>query len=587
MFSKVLVANRGEIAIRVFRALRELGVGSIAVYSEADRDAMHTAYADEAILIGPAPPAESYLNVERVLDAARKAGAEAIHPGYGFLAENEHFAQAIEDAGMVWVGPPPPAIVTMGDKVAARQAAVEAGAPVVPGTIDPITDPKEIHAFAAEHGLPLAIKASFGGGGRGFKVVRTEDEMEDALGSAQREAAMSFGRDEVYLERYLEGAKHIEAQIVADQHGNVLFLGERECSMQRRHQKLIEEAPSPALTPSVRERLREASVAIAKQVGYVNAGTIETLLDADRERFYFMEMNTRLQVEHPVTEMVTGVDLAKLQIIVAAGEPLPYTQDDVELRGHAIEVRINAEDPAKKFLPSPGRIGAYRAPTGPGVRVDSGFGANTEISRFYDSLVAKLIVWAEDRDAARARMVRAIDEYVIEGIKTTLPFHRIAMTDPGFASGEYSTTYVENEMDLSGLKAAPAVKVDAPAATEPRTLTVEVDGKRFEVRVDGLGVAGTTPASNTTAAKPSAPVAESAAVHGGGGAMNVVAPMQGTIVKAVVEAGATVKAGDLLIVLEAMKMENHITAPRDGTVASISATPGQNVEGGAVLAVIE
>ncbi|HVL90586.1 MAG TPA: acetyl-CoA carboxylase biotin carboxylase subunit [Actinomycetota bacterium] len=589
MFSKVLVANRGEIAIRVFRALREMGIGSVAVYSEADRDAMHTAYADEAILLGPAAAAESYLNIDKILDAAERTGAEAIHPGYGFLAENENFAQAIEDAGLVWVGPPPSAIVTMGDKVSARQAAVKAGAPVVPGTIDPITDPAEIRAFAEEHGLPIAIKASFGGGGRGFKVVRTMEEMEDALGSAQREAAMSFGRDEVYLERYLEGAKHIEAQIVADKHGNVLFFGERECSMQRRHQKLVEEAPSPVLTPEVRERLREACVAICKQVGYVNAGTVETLLDADRERFYFMEMNTRLQVEHPVTEMVTGVDLAKLQILVAAGEKLPLTQDQIQMRGHAIEVRVNAEDPSKKFMPSPGRIGRYRVPTGPGVRVDSGFGENTEISRFYDSLVAKLIVWAEDRDAARMRMVRAIDEYVIEGIKTTLPFHRIAMTDPGFASGEYSTSYVETEMDLSGLKKSePAAKVAAPDAPDARTLTVEVNGKRFEVRVDGLGAAGTTAAAATPAGgKPSAPVAESAAVHGGGGAMDVVAPMQGTIVKTVVEAGATVKAGDLLIVLEAMKMENHITAPRDGTVASLSVKPGQNVEGGAVVAVIE
>ena len=587
MFSKVLVANRGEIAVRVLRALRELGVGSVAVYSEADRDALHVRHADEAYLIGPAAPAESYLHIDRILEAADRAGAEAVHPGYGFLAENADFARAVTKAGLAFVGPSGDAIETMGDKVAARQAAVEAGAPVVPGTLEPVTDPEEVRAFGAEHGFPIAIKASFGGGGRGFKVVRSEKELEDALASAQRESQMAFGRDEVYLERYLEGARHIEAQIIADTHGNVLFLGERDCTLQRRHQKLVEESPSPVVSEDVRRRLGEASVSIAKRVGYVNAGTIETLLDSDLENFYFMEMNTRLQVEHPVTEMCTGVDLVKLQIRVAAGETLPFTQEDVLARGHAIECRINAEDPAKKFFPSPGRIGAYREPSGPGVRIDSGFGADTEIPRSYDSLIAKLVVWAEDRDAARARMARALDEFTIEGVKTTIPFHRMIMEEPRFASGDISTSFVESELDLSGLAQTPPAKTADAAAAQEQAVTVEVDGKRFEVSVRGL-TGGPAAAVAAGAARPAAPVAESKASSGGPHVKETVrAPMQGTVVKTAVAAGDTVKAGDLLIVLEAMKMENHISAPRDGTVAELTVSPGENVETGAALAVIE
>ncbi|MHB8511035.1 MAG: acetyl-CoA carboxylase biotin carboxylase subunit [Actinomycetota bacterium] len=581
MFDKVLVANRGEIAVRILRALRELGVRSIAVYSEADRESLHVKHADEAFMIGPAAPAESYLNIERLIETALRSGAQAVHPGYGFLAENEHFARAVVEAGLEWIGPPPSAIETMGDKVAARRAAVEAGAPVVPGTIEPVRDPEEIRLFASEHGFPIAIKASFGGGGRGFKVVRSESELQDALSSAQREAAMAFGRDEVYVERYLEGAKHIEAQILADKHGNVLFFGERDCTLQRRHQKLVEEAPSPAVSDDVRRRLGEASIAIARQVGYVNAGTIETLLDADRSRFYFMEMNTRLQVEHPVTELVYGVDLATWQIRIAAGEELSITQDQIQPRGHAIEVRVNAEDPARKFFPAPGRIGAYREPSGPGVRVDSGFGPDTEIPRFYDSLVCKLVVWASDRDKARGRMVRAIDEFEIEGIKTTLPFHRLAMLDSGFASGNYSTSYVETEMDLSSLVPTPAAKAEASEPVNAKTVTVEVDGKRFEVRVEGLDAVG---AAVPAKSKPVAPSAASARASAGG---QVRAPMQGTIVKVNVEEGATVKAGELLIVLEAMKMENHIIAPSDGVVRTLRAAPGQNVEMNSVLLVIE
>jgi acetyl-CoA/propionyl-CoA carboxylase biotin carboxyl carrier protein len=586
MFSKVLVANRGEIAVRVLRALRELGVGSVAVYSEADRDALHVGHADEAYLLGPAAPAESYLNIDRILEAAERSSAEAVHPGYGFLAENADFARAVTKAGLVFVGPSGDAIETMGDKVAARQAAVEAGAPVVPGTLEPVTDPEEVRAFGAEHGFPIAIKASFGGGGRGFKVVRSDKELEDALASAQRESAMAFGRDEVYLERYLEGARHIEAQIIADTHGNVVFLGERDCTLQRRHQKLVEESPSPVVTEDVRRRLGESSVAIAKRVGYVNAGTIETLLDSDLENFYFMEMNTRLQVEHPVTELCTGVDLVRLQIRVAAGEPLPFSQEDVVARGHAIECRINAEDPAKKFFPSPGRIGGYREPSGPGVRIDSGFGADSEIPRSYDSLIAKLVVWAEDRDAARARMARALDEFAIEGVKTTIPFHRMIMEEPRFAAGDISTSFVETELDLSRLaQMATAKTADIP--TPERTITVEVDGKRFEVSVRGL-VGGPAAAGTAQTARPAAPVAESKAAAGGPHVKETVrAPMQGTVIKAAVAVGDAVKAGDLLIVLEAMKMENHISAPRDGTVAEVNVSPGENVETGAPLAVIE
>jgi acetyl-CoA/propionyl-CoA carboxylase biotin carboxyl carrier protein len=586
MFSKVLVANRGEIAVRVLRALRELGVGSVAVYSEADRDALHVRHADEAYLIGEAAPAQSYLNIDRLLEAAERAGVEAIHPGYGFLAENADFARACTKTGYVFIGPPAEAIERMGDKVAARQAAVEAGAPIVPGTLEPVTGPAEMRAFGAEHGYPIAIKASFGGGGRGFKVVRSEGELEDALASAQRESQMAFGRDEVYLERYLEGARHIEAQILADQHGTVLFFGERDCTLQRRHQKLVEESPSPVVSDAVRRKLGDASVAIARQVGYVNAGTIETLLEADLERFYFMEMNTRLQVEHPVTELCAGIDLAHWQIRIAAGEKLPFAQEDIAPRGHAIECRINAEDPAKKFFPAPGRIGAYREPSGPGVRVDSGFGPNSEIPRSYDSLIAKLVVWAEDRDEARARMARALDEYVIEGVKTTIPFHRMIMEHPRFAAGEISTSFVETELDLSTLAQLSAVApVDAPSASE-RTLTVEVGGKRFEVAVRGLASGGAVQA--TAGARPAAPTAETKASSGGLHVKETVrAPMQGTVVKTAVSVGDAVKAGDLLLVLEAMKMENHISSPRDGTVTELPVSAGQNVEHGAPLVVIE
>jgi acetyl-CoA/propionyl-CoA carboxylase biotin carboxyl carrier protein len=585
LFGKVLVANRGEIAIRVLRALRELEVASVAVYSDADRDALHVTHADEAYHIGESAPAASYLNIGKLVETAQRAGAEAIHPGYGFLAENAGFSRACREAGLVFIGPSPEAIETMGDKVAARQAVVEAGAPVVPGTLEPIGHPDEVREFAKEHGFPIAIKAAFGGGGRGFRVVRGEKDLEDAIASAQREAQSAFGRAEVYVERYLEGARHIEAQILADTHGNVLFFGERDCSLQRRHQKLVEESPSPAVSDDVRGRLREASVAIAKRVGYVNAGTIETLLDADRTRFYFMEMNTRLQVEHPVTEFVFGVDLCAWQIRIAAGEKLPWTQEDLDSRGHAIECRINAEDPAKKFFPSPGWIAEYREPAGPGVRVDSGFRAGSEIPRAYDSLIAKLITFGEDREAARRRMLRALSEFTIQGVKTTIPFHQLVLRDERFIAGEYSTAFVEHDLDLSPLSSAASAPARTKSEPSAREIVVEVDGKRVTVLVHGLEAAATSGAQ--AGQRPEAPVAEARARHGAGGRETVRAPMQGTIVKVSVTAGQEVKAGELIAVLEAMKMENHISAPRDGTVTEISVTAGQNLETGAVIATIE
>ena len=584
MFSKVLVANRGEIAVRVIRACRDLGVGSVAVYSDVDRDALHARMADEAYLIGEAAPAESYLNIDKLIDVAKTAGAEAVHPGYGFLAENADFVRACDAAGIVFVGPGADAMDKMGDKISARRVAEAADAPFVPGTLDPITDLDDVRAFADEHGYPIAIKAAFGGGGRGFKVIRDAGGLEDAVAGAQREAKMAFGRDEIYIERYLSNAHHVEAQILADTHGNVLFLGERDCSAQRRHQKLVEETPSPVVSPEVRDRIREASVSVAREVGYVNAGTVEYMLDEDRERFYFMEMNTRLQVEHPVTEEVTGVDLAAWQIRVAAGEELPFKQEDIDARGHAIEVRINAEDPSKgRFLPAPGVIGRYREPHGPGIRVDAGFGAYTEIPRSYDSLIAKVIAWGSDREEARRRLLRALDEYEIEGVKTLIPFHQIMLADPAFVAGEVHTAYVESDMDLSTLEVAKPDKVSLDDRPVPRPVTVEVDGKRIEVQIHGFSQgAGAIPAS----AKPGPPVAEARAHHADG-AEEIRAPMQGTIVKTAVKTGDQVAAGALLVVLEAMKMENHINAPRDGTVKAVNVQAGQNVETGSALVVLE
>jgi acetyl-CoA/propionyl-CoA carboxylase, biotin carboxylase, biotin carboxyl carrier protein len=591
VFDAVLVANRGEIAIRVIRACRELGIRSVAVYSEVDRDAPHVRLADEAYLLGPASPAASYLNIERILEVATEAGVDAIHPGYGFLSENADFADAVTEAGLVFVGPPGAAIRRMGDKLSAREVALNAEVPVVPGTLEPTDDPEIAIAFGDEHGYPVAVKAMFGGGGRGMKVVQDAAAMREALEAAQREAQAAFGRGECYLERYLERPRHIEIQVLGDLDGTVIHLGERDCSLQRRHQKLVEEAPAPGISQDLRDRIGEAAIKVAKEMGYYNAGTCEFLLDGDGETFYFLEMNTRLQVEHPVTELVTGIDLAQAQLRIAAGDGMGLTQDDIVLTGHAIEARINAEEPATNFMPTPGLITELRPPLGPWVRFDTGAESDYEVPRDYDSMIGKLIVWGTDRDAARARMARALDELVIDGIPTTVPFHRLAMTNEQFAAGEHSTVSVETEWDLSGLQPqGPAAAGEGADDGPSREVTVEVGGRRLEVKVYGelAGGGGGGPAAAAPTAK-----RRSRGTGGGGGrahaaaSEDLVAPMQGTVVKYAVEEGAEVSAGDLVVVLEAMKMENNITAHRDGTVTTLHFAAGDVVESGAVLAHIE
>ena len=580
MFNAVLVANRGEIALRVLRGCRELGIRTIGVFSEADRGAPWLRAADESHLLGPASPAESYLNTEKILGVAAAAGADAIHPGYGFLSENADFARAVTEAGLTWIGPPPDAIVQMGDKLSARKVSEAAGTPTVPGTLEPTDDPEVVRAFAAEHGFPVAIKAAYGGGGRGLKVVREDSELVEALEGAQREAVQAFGRGEVYVERYLTRPRHIEIQVLADTHGNCLWLGERDCSSQRRHQKLIEEAPAPGFDPEIRRAMGEAAVRVSEQVGYEGAGTCEFLYeDGD---FYFLEMNTRLQVEHPVTELVTGLDLVHWQLRIAAGEALPFTQDDVQLRGHAIEARINAENVALNFAPSPGLITGWEMPSGPGVRVDAGVEAGWEIPRTYDSLIAKLITFGTDRDDARRKMVRALDEFVIEGVPTTIDFHKFAMVQPDFIAGEVSTVTVEREWDLSGIPAAAPAESGAGPQSPSRTLSVEVGGKRLEVALF-------EPEAAARAHRRERRSGGAGARKGGGGPASetLVAPMQGTIVKTVAEVGAQVSAGDLVLVLEAMKMENHISAHRDGVLTALHVEAGQVVDSGEALATIE
>ena len=575
-FAKILVANRGEIAVRVFRTLRELGVGSVAVYSEPDRGSLHVAAADEAYLLGPGPPAESYLHQERVLDAARRAGAEAIHPGYGFLAENAVFARAVEDAGLVWIGPPPEAIEAMGSKVTARRLMQEAGVPVIPGTTDPVETAEEVVALGDEHGWPVAIKASAGGGGKGLKVVHSADEAERALASARREGEAYFADDTVYVERFLEDPRHVEVQVLADAHGTVVHLGERDCTIQRRHQKLVEETPSPAVTPELRERIGAIAVDAARAVGYRGAGTIEGLLDREGE-YFFLEMNTRIQVEHTVTELVTGLDLVREQVLVAAGEPLSFGQEDVRLSGHAIECRINAEDAAKGFLPAPGTIGAYREPAGPGVRVDSGVTEGSEIVGIYDPLVAKLVVWDSDRERARRRMLRALDEYVIEGVTTLIGFHRALLEHPCFVAGETCFGLVEAIAEH-----APEPKAAARAGSgraQEQIVGVELDGRRFEVAL----------------LLPEPPHAELArrrrertrdGAHHAAAREAVVSPMQGTVLAVEVKEGDEVREGQVVCVVEAMKMENEITAHRPGVVTGLSVEEGEQVTTGQVICVV-
>ncbi|MBI5309905.1 MAG: acetyl-CoA carboxylase biotin carboxylase subunit [Actinobacteria bacterium] len=586
MFSKVLVANRGEIAIRVFRALRELGIQSVAVYSEADADAPFVKYADEAYSLGDGPASETYLVVDKIIDVAKRSGAEAIHPGYGFLAENSAFAQTCQDEALVFIGPPPSAIDAMGSKTNSRELMKAAGVPIVPGTTEPVEtveDAKKI--IDDEIGYPIAVKAAGGGGGKGFRVALTEDELADAFEGAAREGEKFFGDPTVYLERYLPNPRHVEVQIIADNEGNIVHLGERDCSVQRRHQKLIEEAPAPAVDEALRERMGIIGIEAARAVGYRSAGTIEGLLQ-DGE-YYFLEMNTRVQVEHCVTEEVTGIDIVKEQILIAGGEPLSFTQADVELRGHSIECRINFEDAAKNFAPAPGKIGVYHEPSGPGVRVDSGVVAGSEISPLYDPMAAKLIVWDKDRESATKRMIRALNEFEIDA-KTLIPFHIGLLSSEQWANGETCKDLTE---DKDWLKQFAFEKAAQPAADEEeaekvtKNYLVEVSGKRYDVKVVGE--------ANGFAGGGAAPVAKKAKrgdrAGGSGGADSeaLVSPLQGTVLKVSVEAGAEVSEGDVIFIIEAMKMENEITAHRSGKVEELGTAEGASVSAGDTLAIIK
>jgi len=583
VFSKILIANRGEIAVRVIRACRELGIASVAVYSELDRNALHVRLADEAYALGGETAADSYLNTSAILDAIEQSGAEAVHPGYGFYSENADFARAITDRGVTFIGPPPAAIEVMGDKISARLAAEKVGVSGVPGTTEIIQDPDEVRSFGEEHGYPVAIKAAYGGGGRGMKVVHSADEVDAALESAQREAESFFGRSECYMERYLTWPRHIEMQIIADQHGNTVWLGERDCSAQRRHQKLVEESPAPNFPDEVRQAMGEAAVAVAEGCDYTNAGTVEFLFQ-DGE-FYYLEMNTRLQVEHPVSELVSGVDLVREQIRVAAGEKLSFSQNDVEQRGHAIEVRINAEDPAGgRFLPSPGTLSELRIPDGFGVRWDGGYEAGDTVSQFYDNLVGKLIVWGSDRDTAISRMRSALTELEVGGIATTAAAHSAILASADFQAGEHSTKWVEETLDLSDVSGSPK---DAPEAADDEPLTrkdvvLEVNGKRFEVAAWVPETVGAVATPKSSKPRRSASNAGSSAGSG-----QVAVPMQGTIVKVLVEVGQEVAEGEAVVVLEAMKMENNINADKSGTVTELKVSPGDTVGAGDVVVVIE
>jgi acetyl-CoA/propionyl-CoA/long-chain acyl-CoA carboxylase, biotin carboxylase, biotin carboxyl carrier protein len=582
VFSKILVANRGEIAIRVFRTLRELGIGTVAVYSEADRGSLHVAAADEAYLIGPGPAAESYLNQERLLETAARSGAEAVHPGYGFLAENADFARACQAAGLVWIGPPPEAIDVMGSKTAARETMRAAGVPIVPGTTAPVESAEDVRRLGDELGWPIAIKASAGGGGKGLKVVAGPDEADRAYESARREGEAYFSDPDVYVERYLEDPRHVEVQILADAHGNVIHLGERDCTIQRRHQKLVEETPSPAVGDELRDRIGRLGIEAARAVGYRSAGTIEGLLDGDGD-YFFLEMNTRIQVEHTVTELVTGLDLVREQVLIAAGEPLSLRQDDLRLTGHAIECRINAEDPSNGFLPTPGRITSYREPGGPGIRIDSGVAAGSEVVGLYDPLIAKLVVHGVDREHARRRMLRALDEYEIGGVTTLLGFHRALLEHACFIAGQTCHGVVESKELAERAEQLSHPKTTLAGSTDgrlrERVSSVELDGRLYEVK----------------ALVPEPPFAELArrrrertgrGAHHGAAKDAVVTPMQGTVLAVEVADGDEVRAGQVICIVEAMKMENEITAHRDGVVTELSVEPGQAVTTGQVVCVI-
>ncbi|MGI9034343.1 MAG: biotin carboxylase N-terminal domain-containing protein [Acidimicrobiales bacterium] len=585
MFEKVLVANRGEIAVRVMRTCAELGIKTVAVYSDLDRHALHVRLADEAWSLGGRTAAESYLNTEAVLDVARRSGADALHPGYGFFSENPDFARAVNATGVVFVGPPPEAMALMGDKISSRQAALGAGVAVVPGTSSPTESVDEVVAFGTEHGWPVAIKAAYGGGGRGMRVVSGPDEAGASLEAARREGHAYFGRSEVYLERYLAWPRHLEMQVFADSSANAVWLGERDCSCQRRHQKLVEETPSPGLPDADRQALGEAALRVVRACGYVNAGTVEFLYEHGES--YFLEMNTRLQVEHTVTEMVCSLDLVAEQLRVAAGEPLSFTQQSVSRRGHAMECRVNAEDPAGGlFLPSPGAITRLALPGGYGVRVDAGYGTGDAVSQHYDNLVAKIVAWGHDREEARRRLVRALGETVVEGVATNLAAHLAILEHPDFVAGAHSTRWVEERLDLSSVVSSASGQGPPPTGAESarRDLDVEVDGRRYRVRVWGQEGA---PGPGLARAPASRSRRHGPAPGAGAPAGRVVVPMQGTIVEVLVEVGDAVQVGQAVCVLEAMKMENLVNADRAGTVAEVRVAPGDTVGAGDVVVVVD
>ncbi len=575
---KILIANRGEIAVRVIRACKELDISTVAVYSELDRSALHVRLADEAYALGGQTAAESYLRTDAIMNAILQSGADGVHPGYGFLSENGDFAKAVAEQGTIFIGPPPEAIAVMGDKISAREAAEKVGVLSVPGATDPVTEASQVEAFAKEHGYPVAVKAAYGGGGRGMKVINEGDNIDAAITSAAREALSYFGRDELYLERYLKAPRHVEVQVLADAYGNCVHLGTRDCSAQRRHQKLIEEAPAPGIDLEILEAMGQAAVTVALGCGYRNAGTVEFLYEDGH--FYYLEMNTRLQVEHPVTEMVFDVDLVAEQISIAQGEPLSFTQSDVKPRGHAIEVRVNAEDPADgAFLPSPGTITSLRLPDGYGTRFDAGYESGDEVSPHYDNLVGKLVCWGADRETARRRTLRALEEMSVEGIATTVPAARAILQHDDFANLTHSTKWVEETLDLSDIATTPLTPPDT-AGDSPRTLDVEVDSKKFAVTVWLPDVAPAGQATRTRRASASAAL-------GGGGSGSISVPMQGTVISVLVSVGDEVEAGQPLLVLEAMKMENNINADKAGTVTEIRVSEGDSVGSGDIVAIIE
>jgi acetyl-CoA/propionyl-CoA carboxylase biotin carboxyl carrier protein len=604
MFEKVLVANRGEIAVRIMRALEELGVASVAVYSELDRDAPHVRRAGEAYNLGNGPAAENYLNIAKILDVAGRSGAEAIHPGYGFLAENAPFAQACEDAGIVFIGPPASAIEAMGSKTRARELMQAAGVPIVPGTTEPVASVADALKIAeGQIGFPVAVKAAGGGGGKGFRVALSADELEAAFEGSSREGEKFFSDPTVYLERYLDDPRHVEVQVLADRHANVIHLGERDCSIQRRHQKLIEESPAPEwiVDAEMRRRIGEIGVNAAKAVDYVGAGTIEGLFSAREEaepEYFFLEMNTRVQVEHCVTEMTTGIDIVKEGIRAAAGEELAYRQEDVVLRGHAIECRINAEDASKNFAPAPGRIGRYREPAGPGVRVDSGVEEGMEVSPMYDPMVAKLIVWDADREQATGRMLRALGEFEIEGLKTLIPFHQALLATGQWARGETCRDLLEDKRWLKRLAFPTPAAADTAGEEEQakveQTYAVEVNGRRFDVRVVGPPLAaaadaarnGAGPALRKAPRRSTGPRLAGKSAVSSGGPDTLPSPLQGNLWKVLVKQGDAVEEGQLLCIIEAMKMENEITAHKSGTIVELPIVEGEPIQAGAPIATI-